>query len=44
MQVMEWPACSSDLNPIENVCSLLLRSVYESGHQYDTEKDLKEAI
>ena len=44
MQVMDWPACSPDLNPIENVWGLLSRSVYGSGHQYDSEKDLKEAI
>ena len=33
-----------DLNPIENVWSLLSRLVYGSGRQYDSEKDLKEAI
>ena len=43
-QVMDWPACSPGLNPIENVWGLLSRSVYGSGRQYDSEKDLKEAI
>ena len=44
MQVMDWPAYSPDLNPIENVWGLLSRSIYGSGRQYDSEKDLKEAI
>ena len=44
MQVMDWPACSPDLNLIENVWGLLSRSIYGSGRQYDSEKDLKEAI
>ena len=36
MQVMDWPAYSPDLNPIENVWGLLSRSIYGSGRQYDS--------
>jgi hypothetical protein len=35
----EWPAYSPDLNPIENVWSVLQAKVYESG-QFRNKKDL----
>ncbi|KAJ0390208.1 hypothetical protein ATCC90586_011240 [Pythium insidiosum] len=42
--VMDWPARSPDLNPIENVWALLSRRVYEGGRQYNTVADLTTAI
>lgn len=44
LTVMDWPALSPDLNPIENVWGLLAQRVYGFGKQYDTVDDLKTAI
>lgn len=41
---MEWPACSPDLSPIENLFGILARRVYDNGKQYDTVSNLKAAI
>ena len=41
---MEWPALSPDLNPIENLWSMLARRVYAGGRQYTTRRELKDAI
>jgi transposase len=43
--VLEWPARSPDLNPIENAWSQLARIVYDDGRkQYDSLGALKKAI
>ena len=36
--LMTWPPCSSDLNPIQHLRSVLKRRVYEGGEQF-TSKD-----
>lgn len=43
LQVMEWPARSPDLSPIENVWSLLSSIVYD-GKQFGNLNDLRKAI
>ncbi|CAB4026726.1 Hypothetical predicted protein, partial [Paramuricea clavata] len=43
-RLMMWPACSPDLNPIENFWSLLKSKVYESGKQFSSKNCLWEAI
>lgn len=44
IEVMEWPACSSDLNPIENLWGILVRTVYRENRQYDNVEQLKASI
>ena len=43
-KIMRWPACSPDLNPIENLWSILKRNVYSGGRQYNSKDDLWNAI
>lgn len=44
-EVLEWPAKSPDLNPVENVWSELARKVYDNGRkQYNDLDALKVAI
>ena len=44
INVLEWPANSPDLNPIENVWGLLVRRVYANGRQFKTKNDLKQKM
>lgn len=39
--VMEWPALSPDLNPMENLWGRLARDVYANGRQFATVRELK---
>ena len=42
--VMDWPPCSPDLNPIENVWGVLARRVYSNGRQYSNIAELKDVV
>ncbi|CAD6193399.1 unnamed protein product [Caenorhabditis auriculariae] len=42
--LLDWPAFSPDLNPVENLWSVLVRRVYANAKQYTTVNDLKRAI
>lgn len=42
--VLPWPACSPDLNIIENVWGWLVKQIYEGGRQFDSRNQLIEAI
>uniref|UniRef100_A0A8R1J3M3 HTH_Tnp_Tc3_1 domain-containing protein n=1 Tax=Caenorhabditis japonica TaxID=281687 RepID=A0A8R1J3M3_CAEJA len=44
IKVLDWPACSPDLNPIESVWGILTRSVYKNGKQYNSIFELKDAV
>ena len=43
VQLLKHPACSPDLNPIENVWGWMARDVYKNGQQYATINELREA-
>lgn len=42
--LLDHPACSPDLNPIENVWGWMARDVYRNGRQFQTVNELREAI
>lgn len=44
VQVMDWPARSPDLNPIENLWAIMARNVYRNGRQYDSVVSLTAAL
>ena len=41
---LDYPACSPDLNPLENLWGLIVAKVYEGGWQYSAISELKNAI
>ena len=41
---MEWPPNSPDLNPIENMWSIIKRKVYANGKQFRSKNKLWNAI
>ena len=43
-QIMAWPAYSPDLNPIENLWSILKQKIYANGKQYSSKDSLWDAI
>ncbi|KAF0683486.1 Aste57867_24467 [Aphanomyces stellatus] len=44
VNVLDWPALSPDLNPIENVWGYLVQRVYGGGEQYNSKEELKRSI
>lgn len=42
--VLDWPSRSPDLNPMENLWTIIARRVYENNQQYATVDELKRAI
>uniref|UniRef100_A0A3P9MYL3 Tc1-like transposase DDE domain-containing protein n=1 Tax=Poecilia reticulata TaxID=8081 RepID=A0A3P9MYL3_POERE len=42
--LLDHPACSPDLNPIENIWGWMAREVYKNGHQFQTVDAFREAI
>lgn len=41
---LDWPPCSPDLNPIENLWGILARKVYQNGRQFSNVSALKVEI
>ena len=44
IEVLDWPARSPDLNPIENIWGIIVRDVYVNGRQFRSINELREAI
>lgn len=44
VKLLDWPARSPDLNPMENLWGILAREVYKNGTQYKNKHDLMSAI
>ncbi|CAK9806319.1 Transposable element Tc3 transposase [Anthophora plagiata] len=42
--LIEWPACSPDMNPIENLWGIMARNIYANGRQFTDTAALKEKI
>lgn len=42
--ILEWPACSPNLNPIENAWGILSAHVFAQGRKFETAGQLKKAI
>ena len=42
--IMEWPPYSPDLNPIENMWSIIKRKVYANGKQFSSKDELWNVI
>ena len=42
--LMIWPPCSPDLNPIENLWLILKKEMYVAGKQYNSIDELWNAI
>ncbi|CAJ0933265.1 unnamed protein product [Ranitomeya imitator] len=43
-KIMTWPPCSPDLNPIENLWSLIKCEIYREGKQSTSRKSVWEAV
>lgn len=42
--LLEWPACSPDLNPIENLWGIMVRKIHQNGRQFPNISTLKNEI
>ena len=42
--LLDWPAQSPDLNPIENLWGIISRKIYSAGKQYENREELREAV
>ena len=44
IEVLDWPAMSPDLNPIENLWGILVHNVYANGRQFETNESVLRCI
>lgn len=43
-RLLKWPSRSPDLDPIENLWGILVRTIYTNGRQFEDVRTLKQAI
>ena len=44
INLLDWPSCSPDLNPVEYLWGILVRRIYANNRQYQTVQELKNAL
>lgn len=44
VEVLEWPACSPDMNPIGNVWGILVSKLYSNNRKHNSVAELKSAV
>ena len=44
IELLDHPACSPDLNPIENLWGWMAKEVFKDGTQYDSIKELSDSV
>ncbi|GBO11000.1 hypothetical protein AVEN_192407-1 [Araneus ventricosus] len=44
VKLLDWPARSPDLNPVENLWGILAHEVYKNGIQYQNKQELMSSI
>lgn len=44
MEVLERPACSTDLRHIQNLCGIIVHCLYRYGKHYESRKQCKNGI
>lgn len=44
ISVLDWPAISPDLNPMENLWAIMVHRIYANNRQFATVNELKDAI
>ncbi|CAK9796279.1 Transposable element Tc3 transposase [Anthophora plagiata] len=44
INIIKWPACSPDQNPMENIWGIIVTKVYAENQQYPNVSELKNAI
>ncbi|GBO42916.1 Transposable element Tc3 transposase [Araneus ventricosus] len=44
IKVLDWPACSPNINPIENLWGIMCLEVYSNGRQYSSANERKRSI
>ena len=44
INLLNWPSCSPDCNPIENLWGILVQRLYAGGRQFTSINQLKQSL